>query len=344
MKRRCDFSVDNVAIGQNKQRKLEENPAETSFQMAARKCQEMARWSFSWIPKLFSNESEEKDRLHSKAQRSPDKQTNKRLEDSSGDESQSESQSESKSDDNLDLRCLLSKEVKSVKTGRQFKALIRINQSEFRCMICEITICNKSELKSHFIHPRHERYDQYYKEVDTDSSWSQNDPRNWKARKRSRKYSNKHVLTHEKQPHRNGFKSALEIRHAFEEKMSDLGLPSSFGESRYVKRKRMFWKKKPKRKPKSLPENYHNYETYPKIFSKDCQYGTEHQYNEESILEHQESRGDQGCDRDSREDQYCDRDLIEDQYYDRDSIEDQYCDRDPKEDQYYDRDSIEDQN
>ena len=242
-------------------------------------------------------------------------------------------QSESKSDDNLDLRCLLSKEVKSVKTGRQFKALIRINQSEFRCMICEITICNKSELKSHFIHPRHERYDQYYKEVDTDSSWSQNDPRNWKARKRSRKYSNKHVLTHEKQPHRNGFKSALEIRHAFEEKMSDLGLPSSFGESRYVKRKRMFWKKKPKRKPKSLPENYHNYETYPNFFSKDCQYGTEHQL-----------RGDQGCDRDSREDQYCDRDLIEDQYYDRDSIEDQYCDRDPKEDQYYDRDSIEDQN
>ena len=103
MKRKRDFSVDNLAIGQNKQRKLEEKPTETSFQMAARKCQDMVRWSFGWIPKLFSNETEEKKILKPKAQRSPEKQTNKCLADFSGDESQSESQSKSKSDDNLDL-------------------------------------------------------------------------------------------------------------------------------------------------------------------------------------------------------------------------------------------------
>ena len=87
MKRRCDFPVDNVAIGQNKQRKLEEKPTETSFQIAARKCQDMVSWSFGWIPKLFLNETEEKKILHAKAQRSPEKQTNKCLADSSGDES-----------------------------------------------------------------------------------------------------------------------------------------------------------------------------------------------------------------------------------------------------------------
>ena len=54
---------------------------------------------------------------------------------------------------------------KSVKTGRQFKALIQINQSEFRCMVCETTISSKSELQPHFIERRHERYGQNYKEV-----------------------------------------------------------------------------------------------------------------------------------------------------------------------------------
>ena len=115
MKRRCDSSVDNVAIGQNKKIKLEEEikcdkfmlnptiPTENSIQMAVRKCQDMVRWSFGWIPKLFSNETEEKKILLPKAQRSPEKQTNKCLADFSGDESQSESQSKSKSDDNLDL-------------------------------------------------------------------------------------------------------------------------------------------------------------------------------------------------------------------------------------------------
>ena len=331
MKRSCDFSVDKVAIGQNKQRKLEEKPSckekevvvlrkraieaqlqilgikcdkfmlnptiptESSFQMAARKCQDMVRWSFGWIPKLFSNETEEKEILHPKAQRSPEKQTNKCLANSSGDESQnesqskfqSESQSESRGVDNLDLRCLLSKEVKSVKTGRQFKALTQINQSEFRCMICEITICSKLELQPHFIHPRHERYEQYYKEVDSVSSRSQNDPRDLKARKRSREYSTKCVPTHEKQPHRNDFKCLLDISgHGFEEKLSDFGLPSMFGESRYGK-------KKYKRKPKAsrnlsfplvfLPENYSE------NISKDCQYGTEHQYNEESSYDRESS-------------------------------------------------------
>ena len=107
-KRRCDFSVDNVGSGQNKQRKLEEGIkwykfmlnlttlTKNSFQMAA-------RIFFRWIPKLFSNETEEKKILLPKAQRSPEKQTNKCLADFSGDESQSESQSKSKSDDNLDL-------------------------------------------------------------------------------------------------------------------------------------------------------------------------------------------------------------------------------------------------
>ena len=152
------------------------------------------------------------------------------------------------------------------------------------------------------------------------------------------------MLTHEKQPHRNDF------RHPFVEKLSDFGLPSMFGESRYGK-------KKYKRKRKRLPVRGDTFHAYPENnsenISKDCQYDTEHQYNEESVQEHQESREDQGYDRnsrgdqyynrDSREDHYYDRDLIEDQYYDRGSRGDQYCNRDSKEDQYYDRDSIEDQ-
>ena len=76
----------------------------------------------------------------------------------------------------LDLRSLLSKEVKSVKSGRQFKMLTQINQSEFRCMICEYTIRSKSELQPHFIHPRHEKYKQFYHEVKKNpmpNSWSQ---------------------------------------------------------------------------------------------------------------------------------------------------------------------------
>ena len=68
-------------------------------------------------------------------------------------------------------------------------------------------------MQPHFIDPRHERYEQHYKEVAIP----------WVS-----------LLTHEKQLHRYDLKKVLDIsRHEFEEKMSDFGLPSSFGESHY---------------------------------------------------------------------------------------------------------------
>ena len=86
--------------------------------------------------------------------------------------------------------------------------MIRIKQN-LGCRICEKTISSKSELQPHFIDPRHERYEQYYKEVAIP----------WVS-----------LLTHEKKLHRHDLKSVLDIsRREFKEKMSDFGLPSSFG-------------------------------------------------------------------------------------------------------------------
>ena len=58
----------------------------------------------------------------------------------------------------IDLKRYFEQEVKSVKSGRQFKLLVQVGPNKYKCMICEYTVTGKRELMRHFNSDRHKRY------------------------------------------------------------------------------------------------------------------------------------------------------------------------------------------